>query len=175
MGDDVVEVAGDPRRSSATRRPGLLLAGLLQVAGPLLELREVVAPVERGIPEEDRRRRPSNETHVDPEDLAVVGDDAGGEQRTCGERHGDDHRSPSTGGGQRVEDEEQGEVDRPAGVVTQGVDDEAGRADDQHLHRPAAAERQRGADHHHERAGEHVERRASGSAIPRVTRIATTV
>jgi hypothetical protein len=158
VGDHVVEVPGDPQPLFDDPAAGLLLPGLLQVPGPLLEAGQVGPAAADGLAQEHGDRRPAREQEVHRTQLrAGPAQPAGHEDRHRG-RDGERHRAAALAGGRhRVDRDPGGHEHGPSRVVAHAVDDErqGDRRDDRH--RPSPPPGQRAPGDHDGRVPEHVE------------------
>ena len=89
VGDAVVQVTGDPQAILGDPAPGLLLAGVLEVPGPFLQLGEVAAPVAHRLAEEHRGGRPAHEHEVEQHGVRAGGEAGHDEHRAQGDGAGD--------------------------------------------------------------------------------------
>ena len=107
MGDDVVELAGDPRPLGGRRDLSLLIALTLEAPGPLLERRQVLAP-HPGVAAERGGGDDHSAEEDEGEDGVMSGPPQGGEKHAeLEDRPGGDRAPPRFPQGDRVQGDQQ--------------------------------------------------------------------
>ncbi len=167
VGDDVVQIAGDPQPLLGDPAAGLLLPGAFGALGPVPDGLDDRAAAAYGVAGGGADARPGEDAEVL---LGVPGQRAGEHGRGRQHGHGEQAEAPGGGAVGARGDGEQGDDgghrDRGAGVAGDALDEGDGAGDgEDRLGRPAPEDERRGAGEHEEEAEDGGGADAPGQAV----------